>query len=143
MLKNKLKNKKKGFTLIELIVVLAVLAIIALIAIPNFNRIRENSKVKADQRGADLIDKAVTTLALDGTLKNNGTYLFDGKVVTGGSVATERQEIQDVLDKTAVQQSKTTDPDGKFLITVDVETDTAKPVVHVGVGGYNSDTSTK
>lgn len=69
MLKTKKQNKKKkGFTLIELIVVLAVLAIIALIAIPNFNQIRENSKIKSDERGADLIDKSVTLLVQDGTI---------------------------------------------------------------------------
>ncbi|MGL5576969.1 MAG: pilus assembly FimT family protein [Sarcina sp.] len=72
MLKNKLKNKKKGFTLIELIVVLAVLAIIALIAIPNFNQIRENSKVTSDKRGADLIDKSVTILVQDDSIKKEG-----------------------------------------------------------------------
>lgn len=69
MLKTRKQNKKKkGFTLIELIVVLAVLAIIALIAIPNFNQIRENSKIKSDERGADLIDKSVTLLVQDGTI---------------------------------------------------------------------------
>lgn len=78
MLKTKKQNKKKkGFTLIELIVVLAVLAIIALIAIPNFNQIRENSKIKSDERGADLIDKSVTLLVQDGSITgvagSNGT----------------------------------------------------------------------
>lgn len=70
MLRNKLNNKKKkkGFTLIELIVVLAVLAIIALIAIPNFNQIRENSKIKSDERSIEHIEKAVDMLIVDGTI---------------------------------------------------------------------------
>ncbi|WP_297520651.1 type II secretion system protein [uncultured Clostridium sp.] len=87
MLKNKLKNKKKGFTLIELIVVLAVLAIIALIAIPNFNQIRENSKISSDKRGADLIDKAVTMLVQDGSIS--------GKVTD--DAATETEDIKSGL----------------------------------------------
>ena len=37
------KNKKKGFTLIELIVVITILAIIAALAIPSFNGVRENA----------------------------------------------------------------------------------------------------
>ena len=80
MLKTKKQNKKKkGFTLIELIVVLAVLAIIALIAIPNFNQIRENSKIKADERSCELIDKAVQTLIQeDDGIPVNGTYLYNG-----------------------------------------------------------------
>ncbi|MGI5891080.1 MAG: type IV pilin protein [Sedimentibacter sp.] len=41
-------RKKRGFTLIELIVVLAVLAIIMAIAIPQFSGVREEARVDAD-----------------------------------------------------------------------------------------------
>ncbi|WP_297438252.1 prepilin-type N-terminal cleavage/methylation domain-containing protein [uncultured Clostridium sp.] len=59
MIKNlRKKSKKKGFTLIELVIVLAVLAIIALIAIPNFTKVREDSKIKADLRTGDVIKRA-------------------------------------------------------------------------------------
>ena len=147
MLKNKLKNKKKGFTLIELIVVLAVLAIIALIAIPNFNRIRENSKIKSDERSADLIEKAVLTLVLDGEdITKNGTYTYDGKNVIpkkGATVAGDAPEgliIQTVLDGAKVQQAKdaTGDLDGLFDIFV-TDIASADPKVNVAVGAYNSD----
>ena len=61
---NKKKNKKKkGFTLIELVIVLAVLAIIALIAIPNFNKVRTDSQKKADERTSEVIER-VTTMAI-------------------------------------------------------------------------------
>ncbi|MGL5069099.1 MAG: pilus assembly FimT family protein [Sarcina sp.] len=144
MLKNKLKNKKKkGFTLIELIVVLAVLAIIALIAIPNFNKIRENSKIKADQRGADLIDKAVTTLVLDGTIKTDGTYDFTGTnttVASGSTAITDHSNlITGVLDKTKVQQDISP---AVFKIKIE-NANTATPIVDVSVGTYFSDSSTK
>ena len=52
-----MKKKKKGFTLIELVIVLAVLAIIAMIAIPNFTRVRNESLIKADYRAAEQIEK--------------------------------------------------------------------------------------
>ena len=42
------KKKKKGFTLIELIIVIAIIAILAAMAIPKFGAIRENANVKAD-----------------------------------------------------------------------------------------------
>ncbi|MGL5633758.1 MAG: type IV pilin protein [Sarcina sp.] len=62
MLKN-LKTKKKGFTLIELVIVLAVLAIIALIAIPNFTKVRNESLEKADKQTAEQIEK-ITLMAI-------------------------------------------------------------------------------
>ena len=61
---NKKKNKKKkGFTLIELVIVLAVLAIIALIAIPNFTKVRNDSLAKADARTVEQIEK-ITLMAI-------------------------------------------------------------------------------
>ena len=60
---NKINKKKKGFTLIELVIVLAVLAIIALIAIPNFTKVRNDSLVKADARTMEQIEK-ITLMAI-------------------------------------------------------------------------------
>lgn len=57
------KRKKKGFTLIELVIVLAVLAIIALIAIPNFTKVRNDSLEKADARTMEQIEK-ITLMAI-------------------------------------------------------------------------------
>jgi len=43
------KNKKKGFTLIELIVVIVIIAIIAAIAVPALTRYIESANVRAAQ----------------------------------------------------------------------------------------------
>ena len=59
----KINKKKKGFTLIELVIVLAVLAIIALIAIPNFTKVRNDSLIKADARTGEQIKK-ITLMAI-------------------------------------------------------------------------------
>lgn len=67
MLKNKNK-KKKGFTLIELVIVLAVLAIIALIAIPNFTRVRNNALVQADQTSCEQITNITQTAIAEGAI---------------------------------------------------------------------------
>ena len=58
-----IKKKKKGFTLIELVIVLAVLAIIAMIAIPNFTRVRNKALIDGDKRSAEQIEK-ITLMAL-------------------------------------------------------------------------------
>lgn len=63
MQRNLNKEKKKGFTLIELVIVLSVLAIIALIAVPNFTKVRNDSLIKADERSAEQIEK-ITLLAI-------------------------------------------------------------------------------
>lgn len=63
------KKKRKGFTLIELIIVLAVMAIIAAIAIPNFAAVRDSSKKKADTQSCETISRTVLTLVADETVK--------------------------------------------------------------------------
>lgn len=68
MIKRANNKKKKGFTLIELIIVLAVMAIIALIAIPNFAAVRENSKIKADKQSCETIKRTVLMLVSDETV---------------------------------------------------------------------------
>lgn len=73
MIKRANNKKKKGFTLIELIIVLAVMAIIALIAIPNFAAVRDNSKIKADKQSCETIERTVLMLVSDETIKGDGT----------------------------------------------------------------------
>ncbi|MGL4761765.1 MAG: prepilin-type N-terminal cleavage/methylation domain-containing protein [Sarcina sp.] len=63
------KGKKKGFTLIELVIVLAVLAIIALIAIPNFTRVRNNALVQADYTTCEQITNITQTSIAEGLLE--------------------------------------------------------------------------
>lgn len=60
------KSKKKGFTLIELIVVIAIIAIISLIAIPKVMGYQDNAKIKADISNAKTIANTVATLITDG-----------------------------------------------------------------------------
>lgn len=82
MIKRANQKKKKGFSLIELIIVLAVMAIIALIAIPNFTAVRENSKIKADAQSAEAISRTVEALVVDDSIvlaagKTQGTIIID------------------------------------------------------------------
>lgn len=99
MIKRK-NGKKKGFTLIELIIVLAVMAIIALIAIPNFTAVRNNSKVKADNQSCETIKRVTLTLLADETIKGTGditlTFSSDGKL----STATETTETKGITAPT-------------------------------------------
>jgi len=79
-MKNNLKNKKKkGFTLIELIIVIAIIAIIAAIAIPKFGEVRKDAAFKSDIANAKTIANAATTLLADGKLGSTTTFEIDNE----------------------------------------------------------------
>jgi type IV pilus assembly protein PilA len=65
-------KKKKGFTLIELIIVVAILGILALIAIPRFGNAQKNAKIKSDISNAKIIADAVTWVIADGGTVKSG-----------------------------------------------------------------------
>ena len=98
------KKKKKGFTLIELIIVIAIIAILAAIAIPKFGEIRSNANSKADMATAKNIATSVAakiangdtvlsgsasslSLNIDGGITPKvGTHSFYVEVTTGGNI---------------------------------------------------------
>lgn len=75
-----LKKKKKGFTLVEVIIVLAIIAIIAAIAIPNLTQVRKDSKRKADVQTCETIKRTVETLIVDETIKYGTAAAADNKI---------------------------------------------------------------
>jgi len=54
--------KKKGFTLIELIIVISIIGIITAIAVPKFSGIQKDAKIKADIASAKVIGDTTNTL---------------------------------------------------------------------------------
>lgn len=57
--KNELTKKKKGFTLVELIIVIAVIAILVVMAIPKFGRTRTEAAVSNDVAAAKNIQSQI------------------------------------------------------------------------------------
>lgn len=127
MIKRANQKKKKGFSLIELIIVLAVMAIIALIAIPNFTAVRDNSKDKADKQSCETIDRAILMLVADDTVKVTADTVVTFTVATDGTKGTATAEPSAQIDndeKVAIEDAlaEVNKPQGKVTKTVDSST---------------------
>ncbi|MBU3206709.1 prepilin-type N-terminal cleavage/methylation domain-containing protein [Clostridium algidicarnis] len=111
------RKKKKGFTLIELIIVLAIVAIIAAIAIPNFTKVRAESKSKADIQSAETIRRITLTLLADDKVLPGDKFTVTAGVATEPTskkiTATELSEYFKEVKKP--QQDK----GGKYEVEVD------------------------
>jgi len=73
------KNRKAGFTLVEIMIVVAIIGLLAAIAIPNFVRARTTAQTNACINNLRQIDGAKEQWALE----NNAT---DGGAVTDAQV---------------------------------------------------------
>lgn len=120
----KQNKKKKGFTLIELIIVIAIIAILAAIAIPNFLGIQRKSKIKADIASAKTIYDATSALVADNKITTNCAYILDPSVAEN--------------DRDIVEKAMQTIPTAKsikgdyFAVVVNGVNDTSKtPTIKV------------
>ena len=58
-------NKRRGFTLIELMIVIAIIGILAAIAVPNFKKAREQAREKSCYANMRVIQGAVEMYNMD------------------------------------------------------------------------------
>jgi len=77
-----MKNKKKGFTLIELIAVIAILAILGMVLVPKITGYQNKAKRSNVQSSAKVILNAIKAYNSDATTKIAGTASFDTALIT-------------------------------------------------------------
>ena len=130
------KKKKKGFTLIELIIVIAIIAILAAIAIPKFGDIRRNAALKSDVANAKVIANAASALIADGritipsekkeiNITSQDTVTYEGASAGDNQSAPSTQETWETKAKTEIigylQNIPTPETSGydSFIIYID------------------------
>lgn len=73
-----LSNKRKGVTLVELLIVVLILAALSAIAIPRITQSASNAKKKACSTNIDVINSSIELYAAE----NDGSYPADLEVIT-------------------------------------------------------------
>ncbi len=131
-------KKKKGFTLIELIIVIAIIAILAAIAIPNFLSIQRKARVKADIASAKTIYDATSALIAEGKIISTDkgvVFTLDsntGKVTAEPKNDEDSSELQSYLQTIPKPESIANQ---NFEVTV--KGAESSPTIQVDIGAIN------
>ncbi|MEG1255630.1 prepilin-type N-terminal cleavage/methylation domain-containing protein [Clostridium sp.] len=107
------RDKKKGFTLMELIVVMGIISVLVFITAPTFISKIEDAKLSADIANAKSIATAVKTELLEGKLEGNTTLTeteknhivntyFDGELPKPQSIKDGNFQVSIVSNKVSV-----------------------------------------
>ena len=125
----KMQNKKRGFTIVELVIVIAVIAILAGVLVPTFTGIVKKAKVSARQQQATTAYHAAIGYAEFGSY-DDGTEAVDAYVVItegtdtyyfaveGGAIATETKNVpadfEDNYKVVEMEEYGTFDDEGEY-----------------------------
>lgn len=98
-------KKKKGFTLIELIIVIAILGILTSITIPKLSGIKEDAKEKADLANAKIIANTTAILIAQDKITGVVSASNVNSVLDENTSSTYGNMIEKYLDSVPKPQS--------------------------------------
>lgn len=117
---NKMKNKKRGFTLIELIIVIAIIAMLAAIAIPKYQKSKEQAAITAHKANISML-KTAASVKLNELNSNDSKVEWTGKNDGSSDYVEKWPQVPKGLDKLKGKSYKVTiDPQNS---TIRVEPD--------------------
>ncbi|OXZ29013.1 pilus assembly protein PilA [Finegoldia magna] len=117
-----LKKKKKGFTLLELLVVLAILAILIAIAIPVYKNQKEKAAITAHNANVRVLETAVESYKQDnngklpGDLEDlvKGEYIKSVPKLPAGAVTDSKETEYKIVSGGNITPGEV-DKDGKLI----------------------------
>lgn len=127
-IKKSLSKKKRGFTLVELMVVLAIIATMTFIAVPNFTSIKTSVNEKVDKQSCEAIKRIVTTFVADETIDASSEVSFTYNA-SGGILSDSN--INDNV-KNALSDVKPPRTDNDKLYEISINDNGSNIIVNVG-----------
>lgn len=114
-------KKRKGFTLIELVIVVAIIGILALMVIPQFNNVTKDAKIKTYEANCQVVVSAYAMYQAgnEGKLPTSGTAL--DPYINGGFAS---------LNDKPSGATYTISSDGKFTATYQDDSGTSHPFAY-------------
>lgn len=98
-------KKKKGFTLIELVIVIAIITILAAIAIPRYNASKEKAAIAAHNANVQMLTSAANMA------------VSDGKV--GVTWTKEKEEAKDYVQKWPQVPKRAGHKNEEYVVKID------------------------
>lgn len=114
---NNIKNKKRGFTLIELIIVIAIIAILAAIAIPKYQKSKKQAAITAHNANVSML-KTAASVKLNELNANDGEVIWTKESEDALQYVEKWPEIPKGIGLDASEYKVTIDPKNSTIIIV-------------------------
>ena len=129
-----MKNNKKGFTLVELVIVVAVMAVLVAVAIPTVSSITGTAKTAVQDSNARTIESMIKLAEAEASKNGNGTATLTAEgidtALTNAKLGIEEGSFV-YTPTTGTVVSGNTTASGDFLIEFDSDATNADDIVKV------------